>query len=293
MEVKRLAEGGETWDKTGRLTAGEIKYHVIFAPSKDAALQAVFDAAPRTFVCSVGSGGSCGLAFRGVRFDGYVGEHDIEVTALYEKEEYDDTTPTMSWDCSGGTKHVTHAIRQKEVWPTSGGYTSGGFIGWNNKYGDECQIAGVDIPAPNHKKTYTKVIPISFLVGSSGAQYENDVGSLVGKVNDSDFMNWPRGSVMFEGASYSTPLRRKTKVVVTYNFRIQPAEANVVLSSDQNITVSAEGFEYIDTRHKTVADPSTNKPKLQIEKVTVNQVTHYGDFSKLKLNDDLAAAEDN
>lgn len=274
--IVRLAEGTTALNEFGDPTEKTIKFLVTDPTATvDTALEAVRQVAAGITIS--------GLRFSGVRFESFTGDDFIEISAMYktpsDDKGYDEETPTMNWSCGGGTKHVTRAIKQTHPY---GQKDAGGAIGWNGKYGDESQIEGVDIPTANHKMTYTKVIPINALT----AQYRIAVGNLVGKVNSAQFKGWPKGSVMFDGANYSTPIKKRIKVVVAFDFHMQPNEENVVLGKDDNnqdITVSAEGFEYVDVRHKTTVNPQNNTPRVKIEDVYVDQVTHYGDFSILGL----------
>ena len=274
--VVRLAEG-----TTAKNAAGEITEKVVKFLVKDS--QMTVEQALDVVIDQVATVQFDDLVFSEARFESFTGDGFIEISATFKDPSssrgFDQEKPTMSWDCSGGTKHVTRAIQQDHVY---GQKDAGGAICWNGKYGDECEIAGVDIPTANHRMTLTKLIKIAHLT----AQYHMTVGELVGKVNSAQFKGWPKGSVMFDGANYSTPVQKGAKVIVTFNFHMAPNEENVVLGKDdqnQDITVSAEGFEYIDVRHKTVVDPQNNTPKVKIEDVYVDQVTEYGDFSALGL----------
>ena len=116
MQIKRTTGGSETWNKWGRCTAAEIKYLVLFPTSKRNAILGVINVAPTAY------GEDNELPLKEFRFDGYVGEGDIEITAVYASEDSsggddsgDEEVATMSFDCGSGTKHVVTAIKQTKV----------------------------------------------------------------------------------------------------------------------------------------------------------------------------------
>ena len=191
MAVRRLNDGSETWETGEICTAAEINYLVTSPDNKAAAIQAVLDAAPDTYG---------GLPKKHARFTGYTGDGCIELAVVYEKPDagdddgYDEETPTMSFDCGGGTKHVVHSLNQTRQY---GNKDAGGLIGWNGKSGDACQIAGVDVPTAQLRETYTRVVQRTSLT----TNYKRSVAGLVGKVNSSSFKGWDAGEVMFLGMS--------------------------------------------------------------------------------------------
>ena len=116
MQIKRKQDGSETWSRYGKCTAAEIKYLVLSPASKRAAIQGVIAVAPTAY------GENNELPLKEFRFDGYVGEGNIEITAVYAEndtsdggDDSDDTEQaTMSFDTGSGTKHITHANSASE-----------------------------------------------------------------------------------------------------------------------------------------------------------------------------------
>lgn len=279
MTVLRQDDGAETW-KVGSggaitsATTAEINYLVLNPTAKADAIAEIVSSAPSSF-------GNLPLAE--VRFGGYTKGGDIEATAVYASSStdgddgYDETTPTMSFDCGGGTKHVTHCISQTIAYPPSGGKNPGNMVGWNGNGGDACQIDGVDIPTAQLRETYTRVMNRSALTNS----YKRTVAALVGKVNADSFKGWSAGEVMFLGMSYSAPTKGKEKVVVTYNFSIQPNETNVTVAGHEIGNVA--GYDYVWTIAKTDVNSSTNAPEAKVEGVYVAQVCERASFGGLGL----------
>ena len=271
MKVLRTQEGSETWNTRGVITSCEIKYLVIDPPDKESAMCAVLAESPD----------SMGETFRSsIRFDGFDEEKNAEISVVYDSSDSggsfsneDDENATMSFDCGGGTKHLTHSYNQEII---HGEKDAGGAIGWNGKTGSEMEITGVDIPTAQLRETYTKAMKISELTTS----YKRNVASLVGKVNSGSFKGWSEGEVMFLGMSYSAPEKYAEKVIVTFNFAIQPNESNVKIG---DYTISKQGFEYVWALSKTSADNETHTPEVKIEGIYKDQVCEYASFSILGL----------
>ena len=270
MQVKRLQDGSETWNTAGNCTSAEIKYLVLDPSNKAEAVRAILDAAPQDYG---------GLPLKEVRFEQYGAGGEIELSAVYSAEEssFDYSTEdeaTESFDCGGGTKHMTHAISQKRVYGGTDDDAGGG-IGWNGKIGSEAEFSGVDVPTADMRETYTKTISRS---KATSTGYKKRVASLVGKVNNSSFKGWSPGEIMFIGCSYSTPVKGASKVTVTFNFRIMPNESNAKIA---NINVgSKQGFEYLWARSKTVKG-TDGKPKVEVQSAYKSVVCETGNFSEL------------
>lgn len=274
MQVKRLQDGSETWSKkTGACSSAEVKYLVLGATSKDAAVQAVLTGAPTTYG---------GLPLKEVRVDSYE-NGNLEAAAVYAEEESssggdegDGEEATESFDCGGGTKHMTHAISQSRVYGGSGDDAGGG-IGWNGKSGSEAEFSGVDVPCADMRESYTKTISRS---KATSTTYKKRVAELVGKVNSSSFKGWAAGEVMFLGCSYSTPSKGATKVTVTYNFRIMPNESSCKVAGKS--CGSKKGFEYMWARSETTQG-SDGKPAVEVKSIYKSVVCESGNFSALGL----------
>ena len=265
------AEHPKAIDKKGNYTSIEVQYLVFGVTTEEEALTAVHGKAPAE---------SKGLPLDSIEIDTRETNDTFRVNAIYREEEVDvgdsggdddDETPTESFDCGGGTKHLLYSFGQKKVY---GDKDAGGAIGWNGKSGDDCEIAGVDVPTAQLRETYTKPMKISKLTTA----FKRKVAALVGKVNSGSFKGWNAGEVMFLGMSYSTPSKKAKKVTVSFNFAIQPNETGVKVAGK---SVSKKGFEYVWAISKTVASSGT--PKLEVEGIYVDQVCEYASFSGLGL----------
>lgn len=271
IRVIRTQEGAESWNDEGELKQYEIKYFVIGADSKTAAKDAVFADAPATIE---------GFKLSSVKFDEYDSDGNCEFTVTYEEDvsrrqqSGDDTT--VSFDCGGGTRHITSAIAQTRLWVKPGVRVknTGNFIGWNGKTGDDMQISGVDVPFAQPRETYTKTMKVSSLTTA----FKRKVAALVGCVNSAKWKGWERGEVMFLGCSYSGSTEKE--VSVSFNFSIQMNEKGIEIAEGVP-PISKEGHVYIWTMQNT--QKSQNDLNMDVEAVYAAQVAKYADFAQLGL----------
>jgi len=252
----------------GKYISTEISYVVFEAADEEAALAAVLGNAPDA--CH-------GLLLNSVVIDSRENESTFKVNAVYkpaspfDNDDDDDPESTVSFDCGGGTKHMTHSLKQTTVFGTK---DAGGAIGWNGKSGSEMEISGVDVPTAQLRETYTRVMKLSRITTG----FKRSVAALVGKVNAGSFKGWSAGEVMFLGMSYSSPAKSSKKVTVTFNFSVQPNESNAKVGDK---SVSKKGFEYVWALSKTSAESGV--PKAEVEAIYVDQVCEYASFSALGL----------
>ncbi len=274
MVVKRLTEGTETWSATSAdtCTSAEITYLVFGAETKKAAVDAVLADAPSDYY---------GMYLKEVRFEEYTDDGDIELSAVYatsdtsssSSDEEEEETPTMSFECSTGSMHVTTAIAQTRKYGTK---DAGMAIGWNGKSGEDSEVAGVDIPTAQLRETYTQTISSSKFTND----YKRKLAGVVSKVNSTAFKGWYAGEVMFMGWGYTAPTDDDADVTVTFNFSIQMNETKVAFAGQ---TIDAKkGFEYIWVINKSKTD-TTGIPSNEVEAIYVAQVCKTADFGVLGL----------
>lgn len=271
--MARVAQSYSAHSKTisakGKFTAAEIPYVVFEAADEDEALNAVLGTAPS----------SCGdLPLDSIEIDSKDNDTTFKVNAIYkaettsdEDDDDDDPEATVSFDCGGGSKHMTHALDQRIAFGTK---DAGKSIGWNGKSGSEMEITGIDIPTAQLRETYTRIMKLSRITTS----FKRNVAALVGKVNSGSFKGWSAGEVMFLGMSYSCPDKRSTKVSVNFNFAVQPNESGAKVGGR---SVSKKGFEYVWALSKTSAENGV--PKAEVEAIYIDQVCEYASFGALGL----------
>lgn len=278
IQVIRNMEGGETRSRkidsrTGNinwvLSEKEIGYLVTGASGRDAARMAVLAEAPES---------EDALPLKSIRFEGFSGDETMEFSVVYGALETasagssgsddDEGEPTLSFDSSGGTKHLQYAISQKRVHGTKEAKNA---IGWNGKGGQECEIAGVDIPIGQMRETYTRIMKMSALTTS----FRRKVNACVGKVNANKFKGWEPGEVMFLGMSFSGSVKSSEKITVSFNFQIQPNESKAKVN-DIDIG-KVQGFEYIWCIPKPVKGKDS-LPEMGIDSIYVATVAQLTDF---------------
>lgn len=260
---------GMSMDSDGEYTQVEVSYLVTGAGSEEDALEAVHDHAPEEWE---------DLPMESLDIGSREGDDTFTVNVTYKNKassisssrEKDEEEPTVSFDCGGGTMHITHSYHQEVVF---GDKKAGGAIGWNGKTGAEMSISGVDVPTAQLRETYTKVMRLSRITTS----FKRKVAKLVGKVNSNSFKGWDKGEVMFLCMSYSAPAKKSTKVTVTFNFAIQMNEEVKIAGHN----VSKKGFEYAWALSK--ASAGGGFPKADVEAIYVDQVCRYDSFSVLGL----------
>ena len=257
-------------DSDGECTGVEVPYIVFEAADEEEALSAVHENAPSEW---------SGVPLEAIEIESRENATTYKVSAIYKRKaaststasDDDEGDATVSFDCGGGVKHLTHSLSQELVFGTK---KAGGAIGWNGKSGSEMEIAGVDIPTAQLRETYTKVMRLSKITTS----FKRTVASLVGKVNSGSFKGWNAGEVLFLGMSYSSPARKSTKVTVTFNFAIQLNESDAKVCGK---SISKKGFEYVWALSKTSAEDGI--PKAEVEAIYVDQVCETASFSVLGL----------
>jgi len=139
----------------------------------------------------------------------YLGDDAWQVTINYEKDGADNeeqTSPlkrTRSFDTSGGTQHITQAIKGAG---TNNGERRWGANGENwappadfaiGVDGDS--VAGVDIVVPQLTWTETYDVPSTYVTND----YIKKVAELTGTINNAAFRTFKAGEVLFLGASGS------------------------------------------------------------------------------------------
>ena len=275
MKVIRTQEGEETWNTDGNITSCEIKYFVYDQTDRTGAMAAVLQESPE----ALGN-----VDRQSVRFDSWSGDRVAEISVTYSSgsgggsggsgiSDSDDSEPVFSFDCSGGTKHINHAISQRCVY---GDLEAGSAIGWNGVTGDGMEVTGCDIATGQLRETYEKVMRMRDITTARKRSWN----SLVGKVNRSTFKGWNPGEVMFLGCSFSGVDDNSTKIKVQFSFAIQENESNAVVDGIR--CGSKKGFEYIWAISSTQND-SDGTPTAKVKAIYIAQVCQTGDFSKLGL----------
>ncbi len=271
MMLNRTQEGSETWNKDGKPTEFEIRYFVTDPTDKTSAMRAVFDDAPVNY-------GE--LAKSGVRFENYDDDGNMEISVLYaddgsvsldDDDDDDEDEAVLNFNCSGGTKHLVHAISQKKVYPTSSSDDSGGAIGWNGKTGKDMEITGIDVPTGQLSESYSKKMRMRKITTAKRRAWN----SLVGKVNKSAFKGWAPGEVMFLGCSFSGSENSSSKITVQFDFKVQENESSAKVN---NISCGAKkGFDAIWSMPDSKKN-NDGKPEAKVKGIYIATVCKTADF---------------
>jgi len=263
----------------GSTRSVEITYIALDAADEEAALEAVRAKAASSYR---------GVPLSYVEISTRENDTTFRVRAVYEYasgsgggSSSDDDTPTMSFDCGGGQRHVQTALYQTHYGNHSA-YDDIKLIGWNGKTGSDMQVAGVDVPTAQMRLAFTKTLSYGAVTDS---RYMRKCGNLVGFVNRDKFKTWNPGEVMFLGNSFSTATRGVNRVAVTFHFAVQLAETKKIklAGSAAETTITKKGFEYvwiipkIDVKERS----SVKTPVIEIDDFFVAGVIEAKDFSAL------------
>lgn len=222
-----------------------VYYIVTGVTDETAACSACYNSAPDTYA---------GIDKKSVSVSERLTDTSWKIEVRYGAEQSsgggntgdEDDEPTVNFDCSAGTKHMTQALSQTCVYAGSGERKDSADvaaavpIGWNGKDGSESEAAGVDVSIGELRETYTKTMSRSKVTGTS---WKRKVAELVGKVNSGSFKGWSAGECQFLGCSYSAPLSGSQKVRVSFHFAIRLNESKPVIAGER--VGSKKGFEYI------------------------------------------------
>jgi hypothetical protein len=269
MMIPRVEESypahSKAIDAFGKSISAEIHYIVFDASDEQTALNAVLGYAPKSLDSSI--------ALDRIEIDERLEENTFSVTATYNtssssnENNKEDEEATLSFHCGGGSTHVAVAYEQECIF---GNIDPGLAVGWNGETGEKLEIAGVDVPAPDFRETYTKRMNVSKLT----TNYRRKVGNLVGKVNKSTFKGWQPGEAMLVNVSFSAS-EKDSSVMVTFEFSIRPNEDTTLWGEK----VFKRGFDYLWTMPQTkMVD---KKPALKPKALFRAQIVQYADFSVL------------
>lgn len=177
-----------------------------------------------------------------------------------------------SFDTTGGTRHLTQSLK------TIGRYAVGtatpqdfkGAIGVS-----EHGVEGVDIPDRRFVFRETRIVPDADV----DAAFMANIWGLTGMVNGGDFLVYPAGSVLFEGATGAQ--RSETEWEIVYHFAFQPNATD--LSVGEISGIAKKGWEYLWVVYEPAVDEDAQALVRTPSAVFVEQVFEEGDFTALGL----------
>lgn len=175
---------------------------------------------------------------------------------------------TLSFSTTGGRKRVTHSLSTTRYGSEAIDFK--GTIGVT-----ENGIEGVEVPAPALQIVKTRRFSPSYVT----SDYLKFLASISGSVNDSAFMGFEAGELLFEGATGSQK-RPDEPWDITFNFN---ASQNATgLSVDTITGIAKLGWDYLWVHYRTkeTALGLSQQPR----GVYVEKVSPDGDFSSIGLS---------
>lgn len=193
-----------------------------------------------------------------------------EATASYVYKPPDDQ---VDYEFEAGFQTVT-LTTALETTPFSGGSRSAPDFRNGINISSEGKVQGIDIEVPKFSFALTISWPIALITRA----YQLTVAEMVGKTNDDDYFDLPKGSVKFLGANGR---KQGERFPITYKFEYSPPEASFTVG---DISVGArEGWWYTDIYRATTSD-ATAKKKIEFpHSVYLHRVYPYADFAALGL----------
>lgn len=260
----------EATDAEGNYTSAEVPYFVFDAEDEAGALAAVREEAP----AQIGR-----LYLEEVAIDERMTDTVYKVLATYRVDEQREraggdsadagnSDPTVSFDTTGGTRHLNRSLATISMTPAEA-TNYGGAI----EVDGEGNVNGVDVTMPvmTFSETHT------FAPSKVTTAYRKQLFLLTGTVNQAAFRGFAIGEVLFLGASGQ---KNGEFWDITFKFAVSPNRTNLKVT-DSLIVSSKYGWDYLWVKfgEKVVNGAIVKEPIAAY----VERVYEAGDFSKLKL----------
>lgn len=216
----------------------------------------------------------------------HLGDDAWEVTATYKNGGVDDeATPfrrTRSFDTTGGTSHMTQAIKGAGTTDGERRYPTSAPAAEHAINVDDSGVKGVDVVSPALQWQETYDVPSAYVT----AAYIKNVAMLTGTVNNAAFRTFLPGEVLFAGCTGSQEWDSEKgdgPWQLSYKFIASPnAGAGQTLPALEcgSITgIEKRGHEFLWVRYEDAVSGTTllKRPK----HVYVNKVYRDGNFALL------------
>lgn len=172
-----------------------------------------------------------------------------------------------SFDTTGVTRHVTQSLRTVHRIKRGGGEADDmeGAIGVAKD-----GVAGCDVPAPKFDFSITR----SYFYLT--IDYLKLLKTLTGKVNDAEYLGFPRGELLFKGARGQGSTGDYPKL--TFLFSASDNREDIFIS-DQITVPSKKGWEYLWVAYEDAVGTESliSRPRAAY----VEEVIEYVDFAQL------------
>lgn len=183
----------------------------------------------------------------------------------------------FEFDTTGGMHHVTQSIEtvSSHVGALGGGaaLVAPDFNGAIGVSGDT--VEGVDIIVPALRFTITMRVPNAIL----STAYAKEVSRLTGHVNDSEFLDFAAGELLFEGGNGSQASGGGDPEV-SFHFT---ANENATIVLDSIGEVPKDGHHYLWVLYEATEDSEAKKLVRRPYAAYVERVYKDGDFSVLNI----------
>ncbi len=179
-----------------------------------------------------------------------------------------------TFDTTGGTKRMTHAIKHVKTYP-AGAEEHNGLIGWD---GERLQGCDIIVSACTFSETHHRYDALM----TPG--YKRQVAKLSGTVNNGPFRDFELGEVLFVGVTGSK--RGDEKWELTYRFSVSVNETDLKFgkpnTAGEIIGVEKEGWQYLWIGWHLTPKPGELVPEPKA--VHVEQVYYLKDFALLDID---------
>ncbi len=198
-----------------------------------------------------------------------------DVTVSYgprQKKEPEAGDFSWSFDTTGGTKHITHALEHIQSYVPAGDTAADhkGAIGVTDD-----AVEGTDVIDHSFKWKENH----NLLLANYGWAYSSYLDDMTGKANDATFRGKAAGTVLFAGATGGQSSKDPLLLALTFNFEYSRPVVNLTVGDITNINKG--GHEYWWVEYKK-ADGGAAKRLATIPKqVNIERVLDEADFSTL------------
>jgi len=246
----------------------ELVYVVRGTDSDTEAMAALKAAAPATY------GGllrqRCRIEPEGPQL--WTGVAPYELSGSTRKDPLEAGESSLSFDTSGGTQHITQGLTTVHKYAPEGQEPPNfkGAIGVTHD-----NVEGVDIGLSVFKFSKTKV----FTAEQVDQDYVLVLADMTYTVNDSSFMGFEAGELLFTGAVGSQ--RGDGNWEIAFHFEASPNRTNLVVGDITGI--AKKGWQYMWVYYEEVEDPIAKMLVRQPRAVYVEQVYYETDFTQLGL----------
>lgn len=190
-----------------------------------------------------------------------------------QKKKPEDGDFSWSFDTTGGTKHLTHALDHVADYQPAGK----GAIDHNDAIGvnEDGDVEGVDVIDHAFKWTESRRL----LLADYGWAYSAILDDMTGAVNNAEFRGKAAKTVLFAGATGGQSQKDPLFLDVIYNFTYSRSASGLTIGTITGIAKA--GHDYLWVRYETADGGAAKKLTQTPRQVDVERVYETADFSTL------------